>query len=133
MFSVRKQVDDTLMILRLRITEPEGSTHRCDSLTPSFSPLFHRQIQLYPPSIIVHCQVTHNSLFHTKYTTGQTYVEFHIMHIITLAGKVHHVQICHAKCVSSFGYRICHAKCVVVYLDIEIVTHNWGKRERAPF
>ena len=63
MISVRKLVDDTLMTLRLCITKPEGSTRRCDSLTPCFSPLFHQQIQLYPPSIIIHCQVTHNSLY----------------------------------------------------------------------
>ena len=37
MISVRKQVD-ILMTLSLRITEPERSTHRCDSLTPAFHP-----------------------------------------------------------------------------------------------
>jgi len=61
MISVRKQVN-ILMTLTLCITDQEESTRRCDSLTPWFSPLFHGQIELYPPSIIVHYQVTHNSL-----------------------------------------------------------------------
>ena len=80
------------MTLSLHIAEPEGSTRRCDSLTLCFSPLFYGQIQFYPPSIIVHCQVTHNSLQHTK-LHHDILGKFHITHIITWQVKGHHVQI----------------------------------------